>query len=415
MIVVPSRMGQINKRTLLSRLQKMGQGSRAELARLLGISQPTAGRIVDELLEAQVLEEIPDDALATESNKSNGRLGRPSRMLRLDSSHPRFVGIQVGVTETRLAALPLGIANEDRWDAQFATPGTAEEWVTELRRTASGAGSKGLWGVLVSVPGIVDEKAGRILFSPNLHWTEKVDLPGLVQQIWSAPVLLVQEERALALGHHAAMPSDENFLLVDFGEGVGGAVVVGGHSYSSPLPISGELGHTPVIGNWRPCGCGAVGCVETLISTRGLIQSLALAAPQQPHTWPSLVQHIAEQGLTGWLAEATGAAAAVIAGAVNVLGVGHVVITGSLTELSPCVLEYLEQAVVKGTMWARFGKVTCVSAPRRRTAGLVAVGIDRLVSSLSEKVPAQRSPAVHARSAARRSGVPAHRSDGVME
>jgi hypothetical protein len=168
------------------------------------------------LLEAQVLEEIPDNALATESNKINGRLGRPSRMLRLDSSHPRFVGIQVGVTETRLAALPLGIGNEDRWDAQFATPGTAEEWITALRRTAVGIGSKGLWGVLVSVPGIVDEKAGRILFSPNLHWTEKVDLPGLVQEIWSAPVLLVQEERALALGHHAAAAERREFSFGRF-------------------------------------------------------------------------------------------------------------------------------------------------------------------------------------------------------
>ena len=121
MIVVPSRMGQINKRTLLSRLQKMGQGSRAELARLLGISQPTAGRIVDELLEAQVLEEIQDNGTAAEGNRTNCRLGRPSRMLRLDSTHPRFLGMQLGVTETRLAALPLGIGNEDRWDAQFAT------------------------------------------------------------------------------------------------------------------------------------------------------------------------------------------------------------------------------------------------------------------------------------------------------
>jgi predicted NBD/HSP70 family sugar kinase len=396
MIVVPSRMGQINKRTLLSRLQKMGQGSRAELARLLGISQPTAGRIVDELLAAQVLEEIQENDPATEANKTNGRLGRPSRMLRLDSTHPRFLGMQLGVTETRLAALPLGIGNEERWDAQFPTPATADQWVTELRRTASAIHFKGLWGVLVSAPGIVDEKTGRILFSPNLHWTEKVDLPGLVQQIWNAPVLLVQEERALALGHHAAAPTDENFLLVDFGEGVGGAVVVGGHSYSSPLPISGELGHTPVVGNWRPCGCGAVGCVETLISTRGLIQSFALAVPQKPHTWPALVEHIAERGLTGWLAEAIGAAAAVIAGAVNVLGVGHVVITGSLTELPPGVLEHLEQAVVKGTMWARFGKVTCVSAPRRRTAGLVAVGIDRLVSSLSDHTPAHSSQGARA-------------------
>jgi hypothetical protein len=30
-------------------------------------------------------------------------------------------------------------------------------------------------------------------------------------------------------------------------------------------------------------------------------------------------------------------------------------------------------------MWAKFGSVECVAAPRRRTAGLVATGIDRLV------------------------------------
>jgi predicted NBD/HSP70 family sugar kinase len=386
-------MGRINKRTLLGRLQKMGQGSRAELARLLGISQPTAGRIVDELLEAEVLEEIQEGGSATEHGKSNARLGRPSRMLRLDSSRPRFVAIQLGVTETRLASLPLGIGNEDRWDATFPTPPDSEKWLTELTRAAaSKVVTNDLWGVLVSVPGIVDEKAGRILFSPNLHWTEKVHLPGLLRKVWNAPVLLVQEERALALGHHAAVPEDENFLLVDFGEGVGGAVVVGGHTYSSPLPISGELGHTPVLGNWRPCGCGAVGCVETLISIRGLIQGFAMAAPQAPHSWPALVEYSAQHGVTSWLAEALGAGAAVIAGAANVLGVGRIIITGSLTELAPGVMTYLEQAVVKGTMWARFGQVHCVSAPRRRTAGLVAVGIDQLVSSLSDEVPARFSP-----------------------
>ena len=36
-------------------------------------------------------------------------------------------------------------------------------------------------------------------------------------------------------------------------------------------------------------------------------------------------------------------------------------------------------AIQNGAMWARFGQVECLSAPRRRTAGLVAVGIDRLV------------------------------------
>ena len=70
------------------------------------------------------------------------------------------------------------------------------------------------------------------------------------------PVLLVQEIRALALGHLTADPAAQDFLLVDFGEGVGGAIVLEGKLYSPSTPLSGELGHTPVPGNRRLCGCG---------------------------------------------------------------------------------------------------------------------------------------------------------------
>jgi hypothetical protein len=73
------------------------------------------------------------------------------------------------------------------------------------------------------------------------------------------------------------------------------------------------------------------------------------------------------------------AAAAAIAGAMNVVGLSRVVITGSLTELPPPVMQHLSQAIHNGAMWAKFGRVECVAAPRRRTAGMVAVGIDRLV------------------------------------
>ena len=52
MIYVPSRMGQLNRRALLRQLQKLGVASRADLAKSLGMSQPTAGKIVDELLAA---------------------------------------------------------------------------------------------------------------------------------------------------------------------------------------------------------------------------------------------------------------------------------------------------------------------------------------------------------------------------
>jgi len=60
---------------------------------------------------------------------------------------------------------------------------------------------KGLWGVVASVPGVVDEKNGTVLFYAEPALDGGAVLPGLIGQIWKAPVALVQEERALALGH----------------------------------------------------------------------------------------------------------------------------------------------------------------------------------------------------------------------
>ena len=56
------------------------------------------------------------------------------------------------------------------------------------------------------------------------------------------PVLLVQEERVLALGHHLANPDCEDFLLVDFGDGVGGASDEGAQPFQYALHLALLLG-----------------------------------------------------------------------------------------------------------------------------------------------------------------------------
>ena len=387
-------MRRLNERTLIGRLQSLGVASRADLAKGLGMSQPTAGKIVDKLLERGILEEVESaEAGAPRKTGAPNRLGRPGRMLRLNRRHPRFLAMELGVTETRLAALPVGAEADDRWSVQVPTPGSAEEWLRQLAAAAGRIHQKHFWGVLVSVPGLVDEPAGRVLFSPNLHWTERVELPKLIGQVWNAPVLLVQEERALALGHQSADPRGDDFLLVDFGEGVGGAVIVGGKPYANPLPISGELGHTPVPGNQRPCGCGAVGCLETLVSSRGLLASFAEADRGGAPAWPVLAQHIAERGVVPWLAAALETTGAVIAGALNVLGLRRVVITGCLVELPGLVMEHLSGVIKRGAMWGRFGEVIVQAAPRRRTAGLVAAGLDRLVLPMPSGLRAEAGTA----------------------
>ena len=380
MVIIPSKMGRHNKRALLDRLLRLGTASRADLAKSLGLSQPTAGKIADELLKLGVFEETeePDHNGHTPTAKSP-RMGRPGRMLRLTQSKSRFLGIKLGLTETHLSPLPLSVTDEDQWLIRFKTPTTAREWSRKLQQAAAQIAQKSFWGILVSVPGLVDERKGSILYSPNLRWTAGTAFSAAIQQVWHAPVILVQEERILALGHHSAHREGEDFLLVDFGEGVGSAVLISGKLYAHPLPISGELGHTPVLGNERRCGCGATGCLETLASSRGLLKSFAAAHPKSRKTWEALCDSVAADGIEPWLAKTLDAMAAGIAGALNLLGLRRVVITGTVTELPSAVFSYLSEAIIKGTLWARFGELKIEKAPQRRKAGLVAAGIDRLI------------------------------------
>jgi hypothetical protein len=63
----------------------------------------------------------------------------------------------------------------------------------------------------------------------------------------------------------------------------------------------------------------------------------------------------------------------------NVLGLRHAVLTGSLVELGDAAVACVAKAVRAAAMWGRFGEVVVEAAPRRRAAGLVAAGIQRIV------------------------------------
>ena len=121
-----------------------------------------------------------------------------------------------------------------------------------------------------------------------------------------------------------------------------------------------------------------------MISTRGLLQSFGQYSGGTENTLPALGDQIAETGLAPWLVDTLNAAAGIIAGALNVLGLRRLIVTGSLVDLPPDVIAHLAEAVSHGALWGRFGIVHVEGAPRRRIAGLVSVGIDRLVVPMTD-------------------------------
>jgi predicted NBD/HSP70 family sugar kinase len=367
-----AHLRRMNQRRIVESMARLGKASRVELARAAGISQPTVSRIVDELLSQGVLMEAGNE----QAEQELAGVGRPSTPLQLDTRRPRFGLVQVGVRKTRLSVLPIAIPGQDRWDEEFDSPTNLESWAKKLSEHWEKHRTKPLKSVVVSLPGVVDENSGRVLLSPNLRWTESADFADALKKVFDHPaVIFTHEIRALALGHMAMESDARDFLLVDSGSGLGAAAVLGGRLFDGALPLSGEIGHTPVLGNKRVCGCGSIGCSETLISRTGM---LASAAEQgQALTWPQLLKELAEKPLPDWMKKTLDAGAITIASALNVLGLREVILTGAFAELPEECIAHLQQAVRADAMWARFGNVTCRTAQRHRQAGMVSMAIDR--------------------------------------
>jgi predicted NBD/HSP70 family sugar kinase len=372
MPAVPASLRLANQSTLLEHLLERKAASRADLAKATGMSQPTAGKIIDDLVNAGVVEELG------RGDGARRKVGRPGKQLRLATSKPRFVVIELGVEWTRIAALPPAPPETERWETQFRTPASESAWSERLLGAAERIDIKRPWAVLMSAPGIIDERQTRVLLSPNIHWSEQADLPWIVRQAWHSPFGLVQEARALALGELGARSDGDDFLLIDIGDGVGSAVMLARRLYQGALPISGELGHTPILGNARPCGCGGRGCLETLVSERGLVQSLREASGATNASFGEVIA-ASENEVPPWMRAAFDATAMCAAAALNMHGVRRVILTGRITELPSIATDYLLHAVQRTAMWSRFDAVAVTLAPRRRSRGLVVAGIHRFV------------------------------------
>jgi predicted NBD/HSP70 family sugar kinase len=365
-----------NVRRVVEHLLYHQRASRAELSSQLRTAKPTISQIVSDLMELQVVRELDINADAARMP------GRPSTPVELDGELGRLILIQIGVNNTRIALSPARLDIDADWQAEFATPDSTHKLVDCIFKELSKLDDKHAWGMVVSIPGVVDDEAGDVFFCPNLRWLNEEHLPTQLKINRDLPVLLIQEIRALALGEHLATGLD-NFLHVDIDTGVGGAAILRSKLYDAPGPLTIELGHNIIAGNKRLCGCGNVGCLETVLGKPGLLQTFGNATGDTKPSWVKLLKSLELLELTDgtpqWLAPTLLHAAQIIGGAMNILGVNDVVITGLLTDFPQHCLDDLAQHIQKNCMAGQFGKINTIFAPHRRLLGMAAVGVDRIL------------------------------------
>lgn len=193
------------------------------------------------------------------------------------------------------------------------------------------------------MPGLVEPETGWVRDAVNLDVT-KLDLGGDMGRALGHPVSVENDVKAAALGVSRLRPGRTGRLgYLNVGTGLAAAVVEpSGLVLRGIDGVAGEIGHLPVGGD-VPCGCGQVGCLETVAS--GL--ALARLWPQ-PATGPS---RPAATQPDPFAAARSGDAAAAVAVDTVVRGLGlavqllalaagveTVVIGGGVTSLGPPLL-----------------------------------------------------------------------------
>lgn len=319
-----------NRMRVLEHLRNHHAATRADLALHCGISRPTAGVIVDKLLAENIV---------VEAGKGTGSLGRKGRLVTLNDRGAEFVVASIDGRHLRWARLPMAEPlgeDSDIWQDELPCPDNLEALWDLLPCT-------GVRALALSLSGVIDEGLGKVIFSHRLPWLQQQVLPPVAEQHLGRPLLLVQEIRALALGHLASQQTSSSFLLVDCGIGLGAAAVVNGQLMSQAGTFVGEIGHTPVPQNTRECDCGGIGCLETLLGDQRILQC------------PDEDLH---------------AAGNIIGGACNTLGLEHVVLTGNFSQLSPKRSQALHTATAQSCLAGRMGRLHIDTAQRRRCRGL---------------------------------------------
>lgn len=120
-------------------------------------------------------------------------------------------------------------------------------------------------GIGVTLPGVVDNEHGILLYAPFANWKDVHVAEYLTEQLGITNVRCENDVNACAIGElkFGLGKKYTNFIWMTVSTGVGGAIVSGGKLNRGADGFAGELGHLKVeYEHPVQCPCGQWGCLE---------------------------------------------------------------------------------------------------------------------------------------------------------
>lgn len=257
----------INSKLVLETIINHNPISRASISKHLGLTKATISAIVQDLMSKDLVIEIGSDDTS---------LGRKPILLSFNKKAGHALCIDLGVDT--ISALITDLSAEDCFLKQIKTPSDPSKIIDTLTQMIESIQSKlpqstyGLIAITIAIHGVTSNNC--ILFAPYYDLT-KVDIARSLQEQFGIPIYLENEANLSVLGEKTFMYDYPNIANISVHSGIGVGLIIHNELYTGLNGYAGELGHSIVEIDGRPCPCGNRGCLEQYVSERVLLNTFA--------------------------------------------------------------------------------------------------------------------------------------------
>ena len=372
--------------SVLELLWRLKQASRAEIARRTGLSRSTVSEIVSGLLSTGLVAEVGDGP---------SRGGRRPILLDFRDDANVILGVDMGASHVSVALTDLRgrVLAWRHADHPVRTDpeGTAALMVDLCQACLDeyGGAANRLMGVGVAVPSPVNPRFPDRLSEVVLPAWADFDLPETLSSRFHVPVFVDNDANLGALAEHwwGAGRGVDDFAYVKVATGVGAGYMIRGEIYRGATGVAGEIGHLTIDPAGEPCVCGNRGCLATFVGSEALVRrALALreAHPESPLNRGEITINALEDAALEddplamqVVREAAGHLGSAIAGVLNLMNPGAVILGGGLSRVGERLVVPVREAVMRRTL------LTSVAASRIAASELgprsIALGAATLV------------------------------------
>ncbi len=119
----------------------------------------------------------------------------------------------------------------------------------------------------ISTTGLVSNEGISAINPDTLAFPTPFPLAQAIQTFTAKPVKILNDAQAAAWFEYLNLDIPvSNMAFITVSTGVGGGIIIDGKLHNGKSGLAGHIGHMSIDANGPACGCGQVGCVESIAS-----------------------------------------------------------------------------------------------------------------------------------------------------